>query len=408
MNVSGKLLSVAEAQQIVLQHARPLEPIRCFLDPGSVGVVLAEDVASDVDMPPHDKAMMDGYAVRSDDLAGGTTVFSVPEEVTAGKVPRFSLQAGQATRIMTGAPIPEGADAVVPVERTRSLPNDQVEIACGPPKPGQHIMPLGQEMRRGDIVLRAGSVLRPPELGVLATVGRTSVRAWPVPGVAVLCTGDELVEAPQLPGPGQIRNGNGPTIAAQVKLAGCKPTYLGIAGDSREGLEPLIAEGLSSHVLVLAGGVSAGKLDLVPGVLREMGVEPLFHKVEMKPGRPVYFGIRNDALIFGLPGNPVSAFVCFELFVRPALRRLAGRTDPLSHMLSATLTEDFTYRTDRPTYHPAWLEAREAGWQVRAIPWHGSPDLRGLTGANCFVLFLPEREHHHAGEKCMVLRMDCV
>ncbi len=400
------MLTVAEAQEIVLRHARPLPPAAAALTPAALGLVLAEDIVSDLDMPPHDKALMDGYAVRRADLPDGKAVLAVVEEVTAGRVPSVALGVGQATRIMTGAPLPAGADAVVMVERTRLLDAGRVEVDDRPPEPGQNVMPQGQEMRRGETILTAGTVLRPQEFGVLATVGRTAARVHPPPRVAVLSTGDEVVEAGQTPGPGQIRNGNGPMLCAQVSRAGALARYLGIARDRLDSLRPFVAEGLAADVLILTGGVSAGKLDLVPDVLREAGVRDLFHKVEMRPGKPVLFGTRGSTLVFGLPGNPVSALVCFELFVRPALRALGGHAEPGPALVRATLAEDFAFKTGRPTYHPARLEADETGWRVRAVPWLGSPDLRGLTRADAFVV-LPAGDHRHrAGQTFPVLRVE--
>jgi molybdopterin molybdotransferase len=397
------MLSVAEAQRIVLEHARPLPPEGVALGPSALGLVLAEDVASDLDMPPYDKALMDGYAVRAADLPEGHGALAVTEEITAGRTPQRPVGAGQAARIMTGAPLPAGADAVVMIERTRPLDGERVEVEDARLRPGQNIMARGLEMRRGEVVLAAGAVLRPQEFGVLATVGRTSARVHAAPAVALLSTGDEVVEAGDTPGPGQIRNGNGPVLTAQAARAGGVPRYLGIARDRLDSLRPLVAEGLRAPVLVLSGGVSAGKLDLVPGVLQECGVTAHFHKVEMKPGKPVLFGTRGDHLVFGLPGNPVSALVCFELFVRPAIRRLGGHADAGPHLVQAALAEDFAYRSDRPTYHPAWLEMGDGGWRVRTVPWSGSPDLRGLTRANAFVV-LPAGDHRHrAGQEFPVL-----
>ncbi len=397
------MLSVAEAQAVVLRHARPLPPEVRPLAPAALGLVLAEDVASDLDMPPYDKAMMDGFAVRAADLPEGRGTLRVVEEITAGRTPRRPVGPGEAARIMTGAPMPAGADAVVMVERTRPADDGRVVIEDRPPVPGQNVLPRAREMRRGETVLAAGTVLRPQELGLLATVGRAQARVHPAPAVAVLATGDELVEADATPGPGQIRNSNGPMLAGQVSRAGGVPRSLGIAPDRAEALRDLVAEGLRSPVLILSGGVSAGKLDLVPGVLQELGVTAHFHKVVMKPGKPVLFGSRGDQLVFGLPGNPVSSLVCFELFVRPALRVLGGHADPGPRLLRATLAEEYAYRTDRPTYHPARLEAGEGGWEVRAVPWFGSPDLRGLTRANAFVLF-PAGDHvHRAGQVFQVL-----
>jgi molybdopterin molybdotransferase len=400
------MLAVVEAQTIVLQHARPLPSETVPLTATALGLVLAESVASDMDMPPYDKALMDGYAVRASDVPAGRALLTVIEEITAGQTPRFPLGPGQASRIMTGAPMPAGADAVVMIESTQTLDENRVQITDKPPKPGQNVLAKGREMRQGETILPQGTVLRPQEFGILATVGRTAVRVHPRPQVAMLCTGDEVVDPSQRPRPGQIRNGNGTMLLAQVCRAGGNPYFLGIARDRLESLRPLVAEGLKSSVLVLSGGVSAGQLDLVPGVLRELGVEAHFHKVEMKPGKPVFFGTRSDSLVFGLPGNPVSALVCFELFVRPALRRLLGHADPGPHLISAELAEDFAYRTDRPTYYPARLEPSGQGWSVRPVAWFGSADLRGMAQANALVL-LPSGDHRHeAGQAFSVLPLD--
>jgi molybdopterin molybdotransferase len=400
------MLPVPEAQAIVLKHTRPLSPRDVPLSTAALGLVLAEDVASDIDMPPFDKALMDGYAVRAQDLQEGRGVLHVIEEITAGQTPQLALAAGQAARIMTGAPIPQGADAVIVVERTRLLDGNRVQVDDKPPRPGQNILARAREMRRGETVLRSGTVLQPQHFGVLATVGRSSVAVHPAPEVAILPTGDEIVEISETPRPGQIRNGNSFLLLAQVARAGGVPRQLGIAPDRLDGLRALAARGLESDVLVLSGGVSAGKLDLVPGVLQELGVKAHFHKVEMKPGKPLFFGTRDQTLVFGLPGNPVSSLVCFELFVRPALRKLKALADPGPHLVQAELVEDFPHKTDRPTYHPAVLTSGQNGWQVRPVPWFGSSDLRGLLPANALVL-LPAGEHQHrAGQRFPVLVTD--
>jgi molybdopterin molybdotransferase len=396
---------------LVLQHAAPLPPETAPLTSAALGLVLAEDVASDLDMPPYDKALMDGYAVRTADLPEGRGALAVVEEITAGQTPTHALGPGQASRIMTGAPVPAGADAVVVVERTRLRPDGRVEVEDRPPQPGQNILPRGREMRHGETVLAAGAVLRPQEFGLLAAVGRTAVRVIPAPRVAVLSTGDEVVEPALTPGPGQIRNNNGPMLLAQASRAGALPRYIGIARDRVESLRPLVAEGLAEPALILSGGVSAGKLDLVPDVLREAGVVAHLHKVEMKPGKPFFFGTldrpgRQRTLVFGLPGNPVSSLVCFELFVRPALRRLRGLPDPGPHFLTAALAEDFAYRSDRPTYHPAALERTGGGFCVRPVPWFGSADLRALTRANALVVFPAGDHRHRAGQPFPVLNLE--
>jgi molybdopterin molybdotransferase len=400
------MLSVEEALRLVLERCRqPLAPVTVPLAEAA-GCVLAEDVASDLDMPPFDKAMMDGFAIRGADLTQGKGVFQVIESVMAGQTPSRALGVGQATRIMTGAPVPTGADAVIMVERSRSCGEQTVELEDKPPRPGLNILMRGREMTRGEVVLRAGVPLRPQEIGVLATVGKYAVRIQPRPQVAILSTGDEVMEVGLVPGPGQIRNSNAAMLEAQVRRAGGSPKALGIARDRLDSLRPLITEGLRSDVLVLSGGVSAGKLDLVPGVLAELGVEAIFHKVAMKPGKPVFFGVApatsGNRLVFGLPGNPVSALVCFELFVRPALRAWQG-LPPGPRILNAALTEDFSFRTDRPTYHPAQLNLGPQGLQVRMTPWFGSPDLRGILQANAFAVLPVGDQVFHAGQELPVL-----
>jgi molybdopterin molybdotransferase len=406
------MLSVADAQRLILEHCRPLPAERMPLSTAALGRVLAEDVAADLDMPPFDKALMDGYAVRSADLAGNQTVLAVVDEITAGQVPLRPVGPGQCSRIMTGAPMPAGADAVIPVERSRLL-DGRVQLE-GLARPGDNVLERGREMRQGEVILRAGCVLRPQELGMLATLGRTAVGAVPAPRVAVLATGDELIEPGLTPGPGQIRNSNAAMLVAQAARAGAVPRSLGIARDRLDSLRPLVQQGLdTADVVVLSGGVSAGKLDLVPGVLQDLDVTPHFHKVHLKPGKPVFFGSRkrvgsaeaSPSLVFGLPGNPVSSLVCFELFLRPALLRLVGRRDDPARV-RARLMIDFPYSTDRPTYHPARLMADEQGWRAQPVPWFGSADLRAFLDADALLVLPPGDHVHPAGQTFDVLRLD--
>jgi molybdopterin molybdotransferase len=406
------MLSVTEAQALVLAQCQALPEKALALAPALLGLVLAEDVASDLDMPPFDKALMDGYAVEASDLAGGEAILTVIEEVMAGQTPQQRVTSGQAVRIMTGAPIPNGADAVVMIERSKRLEGERVALQDAV-KPGQNILPRGREMRQGETVLRAGVRLRPQELGILAGVGRSRVKVYPAPIVAVLPTGDEIVEVDQIPGPGQIRNSNGHMLLGQVARAGGVPRFLGIARDQPEHLRSLAAEGLQADILVLSGGVSAGQRDLVPAILAELGVQPVFHKVEMKPGKPVFFGTATNragsarpALVFGLPGNPVSTLVCFELFVRPAIGRLMGLSDPGPATVQAVLEEEFVYKSDRPTYYPAQLGTSAGKWQVRPVPWFGSADLCGLLPANAFMLVPRGDQRFVRGQLVSVLKVE--
>lgn len=387
------MIEVADARRLTLAHTRRLQPHDTLLGPAALGQVLAEDLVADLDSPPFDKAMMDGFAVRVSDTGERLIV----EEVPAGAVPKRSLGAGEASTIYTGAPVPDGADAVVPVEVCQRLGN---RVVVPPTKPGANILPRATELRNGAMAVPSGLVLTPAALGLCAAIGRTSARCYPPARVAVLATGDELVESPTRPGPGRIRNSNGPMLVAQVVRSGAVPRYLGIAPDDRDALSTLINDGLAADVLVLAGGVSAGQLDLVPEALAAAGVTPHFHKVRMKPGKPVFFGTRGDTLVFGLPGNPGGAFVAFELFVRPALRVLAGHA-PGGESVNLSLTADLVTSNDRPTFRPGRL----VSGQVEPLPWFGSADLHALLTADALIAVPPGDVRLTAGQQVGVLTL---
>ena len=405
------MISVKEATGLIAQHtARPRTAEVKLAD--ALGRTLAADVASDVDSPPHDKAMVDGYAIVATDLAGDVTELAVVEEVTAGKVPTRGISSGQATRIMTGAPVPAGADAVVMVERTELVAaadeTPTVRIEQPAIETGKNIMRRGTSLRRGEVVLSAGCRIGPKEIGLLAEVGRGDVPIFAPPTVAVLATGDELVPAGETPAAGQIRNSNSPMLAALATECGTTVNDLGIVRDDEDALRRAISRGLEADVLVLSGGVSAGVLDLVPEMLAELGVEQVFHKVRLKPGKPLWFGLckggdSRPCLVFGLPGNPVSSFVCFTLFVRPALASLAGIQSSDSAWQKATLTEPFQQRGDRPTYYPAVLRYVDGRTEVTPTAWKGSADLRGFAEGDCLVLFPAPERRFEPGELLDVL-----
>ncbi len=409
------MLTVQEALEQVLAHSRRLAPTPMPLD-DCLGLVLAEGVTSDIDSPPYDKSMVDGYAVHSSDLASGSAELQVIDEIMAGAVPKRPIVPGSCSRIMTGAPLPENADAIVMLEQTERIPAAPEKIRIDDPRfrPGQNILRQGVAMRRGDLVLRAGRVIGSAEIALLAEVGRAIVPAIAAPRVAVLSTGNELVSAGHQPQAGQIRNSNGPMIVAAVRQAKASPVNLGIARDEPQQLRERLAEGLQHDVLIVSGGVSTGVLDLVPGLLAELGVEQVFHRIRMKPGKPLWFGVSKTALVFGLPGNPVSSFVCFELFVKPALARLAGREDQVERRTStAHLAAEFTHRGERPTYQPAVLASRErqrpeklARPTVTPLSWAGSADLRGLVDANSLISFPAGDRSYSAGEEVQVLVLD--
>lgn len=405
------MLTIEEAYQQVIQQARPLPPVRLAIEE-TAGLVLAEPILADGDSPPFPKAMVDGFAVRSVD---GAEPRSVVEEVLAGQWPSRTVGPGEAIRIMTGAPLPPGADAVVMVEKTWRLEDGRVRVDEAPPV-GQHWMEQGLEYRLGDVLLEPGFGLDSASIGVCASAGRPEVIAVPRPALAVLATGDELVDPGLKLGPGQIRDSNGPMLRTLARLAGLavRPPQ-SAAKDDPEALRTAIRWALNpgpdapegADLLVVSGGVSAGARDLVPGILESIGVRPVFHKVRMKPGKPLWFGVGHDRpdrpppLVFGLPGNPVSSLVAMLAFVFPAARVLAGRTvsaDRPPH-LPVRLARDFHHRGDRPTFHPAaTVRTDEPIAAAEPIAWVGSPDLRSVARADGFLWFPSGDRTWKAGE----------
>ncbi len=393
------MLTVHDAVSAILDHVQSFESEATPLA-DSLGLVLAEDIVSDLDSPPFDKALMDGFAVRAADIVDGNAILTLIDEVAAGRVAEKTVGPGETIQIMTGAPIPNGADGVVRVEDTEIAESADgaklVKIATSPVSAGTNMIHRGTSMKRGDRVLLSGRLLRPQELGALAEMGRHTLAARRRPRVGVLATGDELVPVTEIPGPGQIRNSNETMLIAQIHRAGGIPVSLGIARDERQHLSDRILAGLECDILLLSGGVSAGKLDLVPSELEAAGVRQVFHKVKVKPGKPIWFGVLESGnaasestgcYVFGLPGNPVSSMVCFELFVRTAIRRLLGIEPAVPQPVQVKLTVEHIAKGDRPTYFPAQLDWTPTGPTVAPIRWHGSADLRATVEANSMALF---------------------
>ena len=394
------MISIDSALELLLRTVTPFSATAVLLTE-SLGLILAEDVVSDADLPPFDKSLMDGFAVQSADVADGRAELRILERITAGMTPTKSVGRGEASQIMTGAPLPDGADAVVRIEDCEIV-GDAVRIATKPVTPGLSIIRQGTNRKRGDRVLSTGVTLQPTHIGALAEVGRDRINVRRRPKVAVLATGDELAPIGQTPGPGQIRNSNEAMLTAQIQASGGQPVPLGVAKDVREELRAKIAAGLKADLLVLSGGVSAGTLDLVPSELAAAGVRQVFHKVELKPGKPIWFGEFSQAdhrcCVFGLPGNPVSSLVCFELFVRTALRQLMGAEPAVPPAIPARLRHPHRQPADRPTFHPAHLTWTADGPEIMLIPWHGSSDLQGTVTANAMTFLTGEACNYEPGE----------
>ncbi len=399
------MLAVDEALSIVLQNAQPLETEEINFH-ACVGRLLREDVVADIEMPPFPRSAVDGFAVRAVDLAHVPARFKVVGEIPAGTFPDFRVGRGEAAQIMTGAPVPDGADAVQMVEQSR-LDGDHVELFEAV-QSGQNVAPRGSEVARGDIVLRSGTRLDPPAVAVSATVGKTRLVVGKRPSASVIATGDELVHPSKLPGPGQIRNSNGFSLAAQCTQAGSSTHYLGVAKDTESSLEELIRQGLGDDLLLLSGGVSMGRFDLVEKVLEKLGVRLLFEAVALKPGKPLVFGLSNDGtLVFGLPGNPVSTMVTFELFVRAAIARLEGASHPVRPLLKAALGAKLANRGSRRAFLPGWVRSDENGALLAyPIATRGSGDIVAFSKANALLIVPEDRDAIPTGDDVRFYPLD--
>jgi molybdopterin molybdotransferase len=385
------MLSVEEAQARIL-GAIPVLGAESVELPAAHGRVLAESVVSGRDLPPWDNSAMDGYAVRAADTAGASTERPVrlrlAGEVAAGAVVERPVGPGEAYRILTGAPMPPGADTVVPQEEIRR--EDGAVLVSRPAPPANYVRPRGEDIRTGQTVLVPGAVLTPAALGVLAALGRALVRVHQRPRVAILSTGDELVDLATPPGPGQIPNSNTYTLAAQVREAGGIPVNLGIARDSREDLEAHFRAGLGADMLVSTAGVSVGDRDFVREVMEKLGAELDFWKVNMRPGKPVTFGRVAGRPFFGLPGNPVSSMVTFELFVRPALRRLAGDPRLFRPRVTARMGAVLDNPGPRWGYLRVQLAEAPEGMVARPTGEQGSGILTSMLRADGLAVMPPD------------------
>jgi molybdopterin molybdotransferase len=419
---SASILSFEQARHLVEEHAASLRPrgkeLVELLD--SPGQVLAEPVLADRNFPPFPRATRDGYSVRAADLAKLPATLKVTAEIKAGATVdrNFKVESGQAAAIMTGAPAPPGSDAVVMVEYT-SRDGDQVTITKGI-SAGDNIVPVAAEAKRGNRLLSPGMRLDHSAIAVAASVGRSRLLVYSKPRVAVLATGDELVDIDVPLAPHQIRNSNTYSLAAQIQAAGGEPVMLPIAPDEPERLQELIAEGFEADLLLLSGGVSMGKYDLVEQALAELQAEFFFTGAQIQPGRPVVFGrvpfgtdaregeiaSRKYKYFFGLPGNPVSTMVTFELFARPILEALAGMPPRKLVFVHAKLKSEIKTKPGLKRFLPAILSGEFERAEVTLVRWQGSGDIAATAAANCYIVIPPDRERIAAGEWVPLLMRD--
>jgi molybdopterin molybdotransferase len=364
--------------------------------------VLAQTITADRDLPPFRRATRDGFAVRSRDVANVPALLANIGEIKAGiDSSGIGIGVGQCVEIMTGAPVPEGADAVVMVEYT-SRESSQIQIQRSV-STGENVVPRGAEAQTGQELETTGARITPAIIAAAASVGLAQLQVFRQPRVAILPTGDEIVDVETRPAAHQIRNSNTWSLAAQVQNAGGVPVPLSVAPDEQSALKRLIVKGLDSDLLLLTGGVSMGKYDLVERVLRELGVDFIFTGALIQPGKPVVFGRVKEKYFFGLPGNPVSTMVTFELFVRPMLDALSGASPTPLCFLKARLKSDIKTKTGLTRFLPALLSGEFGQTEVELARWQGSGDVVAIARANCYAVIPPDREHIPAGEMISVL-----
>ena len=408
MQLFEKLIDHHEAVRLVLENTSrlPVEDAQLVV---AQGLALAQDLTARFDSPPFDNSAVDGYALRSADAEVGRT-FNVVDEAPAGRPAARSVEEGEAIKIFTGGVIPGGADAVVMVENTSGW-GEEFELKKAA-LPGQNVRRSGEDVREGEVILRSGTEVGAPEIALAATQGYGTLSVYRRPKVVVLSTGTELVE----PGvrelaPGEIYDSNSFAVIAQAREAGAEARRLYAASDDAEVLRGAVKEALeSADVVVTSGGVSVGEKDLVKATMLDLGVEQVFWGVKFKPGKPLFFGMREDVRFFGLPGNPVSAMVCFELFVRPALMRMMGRDDKRRPRIQVYFEENVKNQFGRMHAMRVRLERTDRGWLARSVGAQGSGLVSSLTKADALALVGPQSEGVRAGEpvEAIVLREELV
>lgn len=414
INPDANMIAVEEARKIVLDHVLPTE-VREVPAWSAAGLPLAEDIATDIDLAPFANSAMDGYAVHASDLAhaadGSPVVLDVVGHEAAGHVFEGSVAHGQAVRIMTGAPVPDGLDAVVKYEIVDVLEGDGGDgsrVAFRrPASVGENIREAGLEAKRGDVVMRAGEVVTPAGAGLLANAGAAVVPVHRAPRVGIVSLGTELVDASKVPERGQIRDVNAPALMAAARDAGAEPVFFGIAPDDEERICAFVSRAASEcDVVVTSGGASAGDYDYVTALVDREG-EVFFDRVSIRPGKAVTFGVLAGKPFFGLSGNPAGAFVGFDQFVRPAIRQMLGHGDLCRPVQEARATHDIKKRPGRRAYNRARVERNERGeLEVMQAPTQNSALLVDLHRGNCLVVLPDDAGGVRAGETVRVLRYD--
>jgi molybdopterin molybdotransferase len=397
-------LKISEAQRVIFESITRLDSEPVCLEQ-SLGRVLAEDIRANRDLPPYAVSAMDGYAVRSIDFNNISLVLEIIEDIKAGDMPRNTVQSGQCARIMTGAPIPQGADAVIRVEDTRELSADSVQILTMV-KAGHDVRPQGENMRDGDVILAAGTEITPGVIGVLATVKAVNMQVYRRPRVAILSTGNELEAMNDPVDPTKIPDSNTYALMAQVQALGIAPVLLGIARDEPAALEQYLSRGLQYDVLLVSGGTSVGVHDYVRPTVAKLGVAMKFWRVAIKPGHPLAFGTTGKTAVFGLPGNPVSSMVCFEEFVAPALRHMMGHERLFRRTVTARLAHPLKFRPGRTEFIRVQLSRDDAGFIASSTGTQSSGVLLSMARADGLLVVSAASCGLNAGEQVTVQLLD--
>ena len=401
------MVTVEEALDKILSHIQPLGSEKVSLLE-TLGRVIAEDIYANRDVPPLDNSGMDGYAVKNLDIKNASkdhpVRLKVVEDLPAGSISTKTLRKGQAIRIMTGAPIPKGANTIIPVEETEK--EEGFVSIFKAVSSGEHIRRAGEDVKKGDLVVSVGDLIRPAEVGMLASLGRSFISVYQKPLVAILCTGEELVDVDGDLDEVKIVSSNSYTLAAQVRDCGAIPIQLGIAKDRREEIREKLRQGIRADVLISSGGVSVGDYDFVKDALNDLGVKMVFWRVAMKPGKPLAFGTIRRKPVFGLPGNPVSSMVSFEQFVRPSLLKMMGHRHLFRPTVEAILKGDIHKEPGRRHFIRSSVFFEKDHYFVTTTGAQGSGILRSMVRANGLIVIPEDREIVKAGEKVKVQLLD--
>ncbi|MBI5215047.1 MAG: molybdopterin molybdotransferase MoeA [Ignavibacteriae bacterium] len=391
------MINAQEALQIVSDSVQSLGTVTISFE-NALGYVLAEDILSSENIPSFDNSAMDGFAIRSEDGKNVPVVLQIVDEISAGTLSSKTIERGECTTIMTGAKIPPGCDAVIQHEWTEKIHEHEVRLLRSV-IPGHNIRRAGDDIQQGETVLERGQRIRPQEVGVLASLGKQFVSVYRKPTVAILATGNELVEINKPLTEGKIRNSNLYALKSLVRELGCNVMDLGIARDDREELKTKVGQGLLADMLITSGGVSVGKFDFVLETMKELGVEKKNWKVNIKPGMPLFFGMAGNEPVFGLPGNPVSSFITFVEFVKPAILQMSGNNVSRERVpLMATLATEIMKKDAKRHFVRGILENRNGTLHVKTTGTQSSNVLTSLTKANCLIHLPEEKEAFRVGD----------